>query len=465
MSGLFSCHYESGRYNIYMNKKIFLLFLILLAVPAYASTLDLSKLTPEQKQEYFAAAKICDNTYDTEVSHVTCIGRPDAVECARLANIQNQKAYDNRAACYQGETDKLSAKMSSQNTDSCFVKCVADKNGKVPNPAGDCAALVQDPSYCAALTTISNPPVPISFANFGSDKWADWIKAWSFSQAAKCQQGIQSLNTANNQAEYKAKEDECKKTIGDQANAFQKQQEFFSIISRVLGDDNNQAQPVGENFKLPSALGAKIQSVEGRAERLKDQSVEANWNTGPAQLNPGDTIGNGDKITVGNGKLTLEYPGGYTVTIEGNTDVTVSKTGNGVNVVYADKGTLLVVRRGGITGKDFIVGTPNAAAVPEGTTFLVSYDQAAGGTKVAVVEGSVKVTPTNGIATVATVSANQEVAINSGQVGPTVPISAESLQLLAPSPAPTGISSTYIAVGVLGLFALAWLGLKIFKRK
>lgn len=315
----------------------------------------------------------------------------------------------------------------------------------------------KDSPKCVPLapSTVKLPVIP-SIQLGDTSSWLKWQEAWAFNKAAECQKKYPT---------DKAAQDKCIKEVIDQVNAFRKQEDFFASLEGILRQtDPGQGALFGS--VIPAPIGAKIEVSEG-ATLVKDLSIEANWGSTPAPIAVGSEIGDGDTIIVGDkGRIVIRYPGGQAITLPEFTKLTVKKAANGADIIYLGGGQAVIRRDGGVgDGKDFIVGTPSAVAIPDGTTYIVSYDDKTGQTKVAVLEGSVKVIPANVSIQPITLSANQELSVNKSAVTPIVPLSEDSKKLFKAAVA-EGISTVAVRTFVIfSVLLIAWLGIRIFRSR
>jgi hypothetical protein len=151
-------------------------------------------------------------------------------------------------------------------------------------------------------------------------------------------------------------------------------------------------------------------------------------------MSDGFVMQDGDVIAMPGGenqqdRVKIRFSGGGVITLFPGSEIRM-----GTSELVAVGNTLIFLNFGKIkivddTTNSIGIRTKTLIVDPKGTTYAVSYDESKLESGVAVLEGSVNVTPTNtGLATTV-VSANQELMVSQNTMTPAVPLSQESKKL------------------------------------
>jgi hypothetical protein len=204
--------------------------------------------------------------------------------------------------------------------------------------------------------------------------------------------------------------------------------------------------------------------------RIEQQGlIEAVVYRGEKKLQPGDgyVMQEGDVIIMpGTGgederlqdRIKIRFSNGGVVTLFPGSELkmgTKTFTARGKTLIFLNYGKIKIVDD---NNSPLEIRTKTLIIYPEGTTYIASYDEEKNETKVAVLEGSVKVTPTNTALTPMTISANKETSVTEKEIRPASPLSEESKDLFEETTEKMAISPKIkMAAAVLGLLlAVFW---------
>jgi vacuolar-type H+-ATPase subunit H len=176
---------------------------------------------------------------------------------------------------------------------------------------------------------------------------------------------------------------------------------------------------LGRGPNSPSALlSARITKIKGNV------SVYRKGNSNAMNIvNSGFQLGDAYYVAKG-GEMEYELPNGMKGYFFSNGDYdNAIKIGrpkknfveHGVTYIDLKAEAVIINNSNSSTPKYIKIGTPSVEIEPDGTIFLVSYDKITGSTITAVLEGSVRVTPTDTLIKPVVVSANEELTLTKGQ--------------------------------------------------
>lgn len=230
---------------------------------------------------------------------------------------------------------------------------------------------------------------------------------------------------------YKVYQDCLASWIGKESHQTA-QERAADCLAKAEGRDP--AAPPAEEAKasegLPSAGKVKVLSFK---PDVTYRHGNGNWEK-PTE---GMTLSSGDEIAADpDGEAELQLTDGSTIKIMPLTQIHISKVSDPKTVTKTEillrVGEMAAqVKKSGPIKSDFSIRSPTAVASVRGTFFTVAYDDKTGVSTVAVKDGSVEVTPENGLLKPVTITPGQEVSVSMGSIDTPHPISEASEKIFS----------------------------------